>query len=80
MPREEITGILKAHSEKVVTPTTSTIYMCQADVWTTAFRQFNRPRFFECSGMLYVIFASDETDMEEDADAKLFCLLMRAIF
>lgn len=68
LTREEITGILKTHVEKVVTPTTRSIYISRANVWTTAFRQFNRPRFSESSGTLYVTFASDETDTEEDAD------------
>ncbi|XP_037313369.2 G2/M phase-specific E3 ubiquitin-protein ligase-like [Pungitius pungitius] len=68
----------------VVTPTPRPIFISRSNVWTTAFRQFNRPRFSESSGMLYVTFASDE--MEEDAEdlggprREFFRLLVRAIF
>ena len=76
--------MLKAHADMVVTPTPRPIFISRSNVWTTALRQFNRPRFSESSGMLYVTFASDE--IEEDAEdlggprREFFRLLVRAIF
>lgn len=78
-------GILRAHSERVVSERTRPIHISRSNVWTTAFRQFNRPKFAESSDMLYVTFASDE-DMEEDAAdyggprRELFRLLLKGIF
>ncbi len=67
MSKEEIAGLLQAHSEKVITSGTRQIYISRANVWTTALRQFKRPRFAESCDMLYVTFASDEHAADEDA-------------
>ena len=86
MTIEEINGTQKAHAERVVSPLSRPIYISRANVWTTAFRQFKRNSFSESCGTLFVTFASDETDAEEDnADLggpqrELFCLLVKAIF
>lgn len=67
LSKQEIGGILKAHRESVITPGTRQIYVSQTTVWTTALCQFKRPMFAESCDMLYVTFASDEHDAEEDA-------------
>lgn len=87
MPRkEEIAGLLQAHSDRVITLGTRQLYISRANVWTTALRQFKRPSFAESCDMLYVTFASDEHDTEEDAAdlggprREFFRLLGKAIF
>lgn len=86
LTREEISGILKGHADTVVTPTPKAVHISRSNVWTTAFRQFNRPSFSENLGTLYVTFASDEMDGDEDAEdlggprREFFRLLVRAIF
>lgn len=65
--REEITGIVKAHSERAVTSAYRPIYISRGKVWTTALRQFSRRRFAESTDVLYVTFASDK-DTNEDAE------------
>lgn len=55
-------------------------------MWSTALLQFKRPKFAESCEMLYVTFASDEHDTEEDAAdlggprREFFRLLVKAIF
>lgn len=81
LSKEEIAGLLQAHSDRVITSGTRQLYISRANVWTTALRQFKRPSFAESCDMLYVTFASDEHDTEEDAaDLEFFCLLGKAIF
>lgn len=86
LSKEEIAGLLQAHSERVITSGTRQVYISRANVWTTALRQFKRPRFAESCDMLYVTFASDEHDAEEDAAdfggprREFFRLLVKAIF
>lgn len=86
LSKEEIAGLLQAHSERVITSGTRQVYISRADVWTTALRQFKRPRFAESCDMLYVTFASDEHDAEEDAAdfggsrREFFRLLVKANF
>ncbi|XP_023816594.1 G2/M phase-specific E3 ubiquitin-protein ligase-like isoform X1 [Oryzias latipes] len=82
---EEITGIVKAHSEMVVTEGFRSIIVSRRNVWTSAIRQFRRPRFVESTDMLYVTFASDENTTEDAEDLggprrELFRLLVKAIF
>lgn len=52
LSKEEIAGLLQAHSERVITSGTRQIYISRANVWTTALRQFKRPRFAESCGMI----------------------------
>lgn len=59
MSKEEIIGVLKAHSERVIVPPTRPIYISRSALWTTAFWQFSRPSFIKKHGMLYVTFACD---------------------
>ncbi|XP_039477026.1 G2/M phase-specific E3 ubiquitin-protein ligase-like isoform X2 [Oreochromis aureus] len=86
LSKEEIEGLLRAHSEKVITPGTRQLHISRANVWSTALRQFKRPKFAESCEMLYVTFASDEHDTEEDAAdlggprREFFRLLVKAIF
>ncbi|CAJ1074951.1 uncharacterized protein LOC113053478, partial [Xyrichtys novacula] len=86
LSKEEIAGLLRAHSEKVITSGTRKIFISRANVWTTTLRQFKRPRFAESCDMLYVTFASDEHGCEEDAAdlggprREFFRLLVKAIF
>ncbi|XP_063754128.1 apoptosis-resistant E3 ubiquitin protein ligase 1-like [Eleginops maclovinus] len=86
LTREEISGILKAHADEVVTATLKPIHISRSNVWTTAVRQFSRTSFAENLGTLYVTFASDEMDGDEDAAdlggprREFFRLLVRAIF
>lgn len=83
---EEISGLLKVHSERVISPGTRQIFISRSNVWSTAFHQFKRPRFADSCDMLYVTFASDEHDAEEDAAdlggprREFFRLLGKAIF
>lgn len=83
---EEISGLLKAHSERVISPGTRQIHISRSNVWSTAFRQFKRPRFADSCDTLYVTFASDEHDVDEDAAdlggprREFFRLLGKAIF
>ncbi|XP_029015587.1 G2/M phase-specific E3 ubiquitin-protein ligase-like isoform X2 [Betta splendens] len=85
LSKEEITGIVKAHSERVVTTSYKPIYISRGNLWTTALRQFSRQRFAESTHMLYVTFASDE-DITEDAEdlggprREFFRLLVKAIY
>ncbi|XP_039860953.1 G2/M phase-specific E3 ubiquitin-protein ligase-like [Simochromis diagramma] len=85
LSKEEIEGLLRAHSEKVITPGTRQLHISRANVWSTALRQFKRPKFAESCEMLYVTFASDEHDTEEDAAdlgeprREFFRLLVKAI-
>lgn len=85
LSKEEITGIIKAHSERVVTSAFRPIYISRGNVWTTALRQFSRRRFAESTDVLYVTFASDE-DTDEDAEdlggprREFFRLLVKAIY
>ncbi|XP_034551786.1 G2/M phase-specific E3 ubiquitin-protein ligase-like [Notolabrus celidotus] len=86
LSREEIAGLLKAHSERVVSAGTRQVHISRANVWITALRPFKRPSFVESHDMLYVKFASDEQDAEEDAAdfggprREFFRLLVKAIF
>lgn len=86
LSKEEIAGLLQAHSDRVITSGTRQIYISRANVWATALHQFKRPSFAESCDMLNVIFASDEHDTEEDAAdlggprREFFRLLGRAIF
>ena len=82
---EEITGIVKAHSERVVTEAYRPIYISRGNVWTTALRQFSRRKFTECTDLLYVTFASDEGTNEDGEDLggprrEFLRLLVKAIF
>ncbi|XP_059905314.1 uncharacterized protein LOC132455468 [Gadus macrocephalus] len=82
---EEMTGIVKAHSERVVTEAYRPIYISRGNVWTTALRQFSRRKFTECTDLLYVTFASDEGTNEDGEDLggprrEFFRLLVKAIF
>ncbi|CAL8347016.1 unnamed protein product [Gadus morhua 'NCC'] len=82
---EEMTGIVKAHSERVVTEANRPIYISRGNVWTTALRQFSRRKFTECTDLLYVTFASDEGTNEDGEDLggprrEFFRLLVKAIF
>lgn len=85
LSKEEITGIIKAHSERVVTSEFRPIYISRGNVWTTALRQFSRRRFTASTDMLYVNFASDE-ETDEDAEdlggprREFFRLLLQAIY
>ncbi|XP_072556895.1 uncharacterized protein [Paramormyrops kingsleyae] len=85
LSREEMTGIVKAHSERVVTSAFRPIHISRGYLWTTALRQFSRRKFAESTDMLYVTFASDE-DTAEDADdlggprREFFRLLVKAIY
>ncbi|CAI5672223.1 unnamed protein product [Oreochromis niloticus] len=82
LSKEEIEG----HGEKVITPGTRQLHISRANVWSTALCQFKRPKFAESCEMLYVTFASDEHDTEEDAAdlggprREFFRLLVKAIF
>lgn len=86
LSEEEIVGLHQAHSERVITSGTRQIYISRANVWTTALRAFKRPNFSESCNMLYVTFASDEHEAEEDAAdlggprREFFRLLVKAIF
>ena len=85
LSKEEITGVLKAHSEKVVTTACRPIYISRGNVWTSALRQFSRRRFAESTDMLYVSFASDENTTEDAEDLggprrEFFRLLVKAIY
>lgn len=86
LSKEEIAGLLQAHSERVITSGTRQIYISRANVWTTALRVFKRPSFAESCDKLYVIFTSDEHDAVEDAAdlgdprREFFRLLVKAIF
>ncbi|MGH0134563.1 UNVERIFIED_CONTAM: hypothetical protein FKN15_023307 [Acipenser sinensis] len=86
MSKEEIIGVLKAHSERVIVPPARPIYISRSALWTTAFRQFSRPSFIKKHGMLYVTFACDEHGSQEDAAdlggprREFFRLLVKAIF
>ncbi|KAL3976407.1 hypothetical protein ACER0C_022293 [Sarotherodon galilaeus] len=86
LSKEEIEDLLRAHREKVITPGTRQLHISRANVWSTALRQFKRPKFAESCEMLYVTFASDEHDTEEDAAdlggrrREFFRLLVKAIF
>lgn len=85
MTKEEIIGIVRAHSERVVTAAYRPIYISRGNVWITALRQFSRRRFAESTDMLYVTFANDE-DTNEDAEdlggprREFFRLLGKAVF
>ncbi|KAL7376812.1 hypothetical protein ABVT39_016296 [Epinephelus coioides] len=85
LSKEEIQGIIKAHSERVVTTAYRSIYISRRNVWQTALRQFSRQRFAESTDVLYVTFASDE-DTSEDAEdlggprREFFRLLVKAIY
>ncbi|XP_028429629.1 uncharacterized protein LOC114552777 [Perca flavescens] len=68
LSKEEITGIVKAHSERVVTEAYRPIYISRGNVWTTALRQFSRRKFTESTDQLYVTFASDEGTNEDGED------------
>ncbi|XP_031172194.2 G2/M phase-specific E3 ubiquitin-protein ligase-like isoform X1 [Sander lucioperca] len=82
LSKEEIAGLLQAHSERVITLGTRPIYISRANVWTTALRVFKRPSFAESCDT----FASDEHDAVEDAAdlggprREFFRLLVKAIF
>ncbi|KAF1371434.1 hypothetical protein PFLUV_G00278370 [Perca fluviatilis] len=86
LSKEEIAGLLQAHSERVMTLGTRQVYISRANVWTTALRVFKRPSFAESCDKLYVTFASDEHDAVEDAAdlggprREFFRLLVKAIF
>ncbi|CAL9692713.1 unnamed protein product [Knipowitschia caucasica] len=85
LSKEEITGIVKAHSERVVTEAYRPIYISRANVWKTALRQFSRQKFTERTNLLYVTFASDEGNNEDGEDLggprrEFFRLLVKAIF
>ncbi|XP_073714923.1 uncharacterized protein [Misgurnus anguillicaudatus] len=86
LSKEEIAGLLQAHSERVITSGTRQIYFSRANVWTTALRVFKRPSFAESCDKLYVTFTSDEHDAVEDAAdlggprREFFRLLVKAIF
>ncbi|XP_026074339.1 uncharacterized protein LOC113053478 [Carassius auratus] len=86
LSKEEIAGLLQAHSERVITSGTRQIYISRANVWTTALRVFKRPSFAESCDKLYVTFTSDEHDAVEDAAdlggprREFFRLLVKAIF
>ncbi|KAK0138681.1 G2/M phase-specific E3 ubiquitin-protein ligase [Merluccius polli] len=85
LSKEEMTGIVKAHSERVVTEAFRPIYISRGNVWTTALRQFSRRKFTQCTDLLYVTFASDEGTNEDGADLggprrEFFRLLVKAIF
>ncbi|XP_035852933.1 G2/M phase-specific E3 ubiquitin-protein ligase-like [Sander lucioperca] len=85
LSKEEITGIVKAHSERVVTEAYRPIYISRGNVWTTALRQFSRRKFTESTDQLYVTFASDEGNNEDGEDLggprrEFFRLLVKAIF
>ncbi|XDV12078.1 hypothetical protein PO909_000822 [Leuciscus waleckii] len=86
LSKEEIAGLLQAHSERVITSGTRQIYISRANVWTTALRVFKRPSFAESCDKLYAIFTSDEHDAVEDAAdlggprREFFRLLVKAIF
>lgn len=67
LSKEEIAGLLQAHSDRVIASGTRQLFISRANVWTTALRQFKRPSFAESCDVLYVTFASDEHDTEEDA-------------
>ena len=80
-----MTGIVKAHSERVVTEANRPIYISRGNVWTTALRQFSRRKFTECTDLLYVTFASDEGTNEDGEDLggprrEFLRLLVKAIF
>ncbi|KAL3966434.1 G2/M phase-specific E3 ubiquitin-protein ligase [Sarotherodon galilaeus] len=77
LSKEEIEGLLRAHREKVITPGTRQLHISRANVWSTALRQFKRPKFAESCEMLYVTFASDEHDTEEDA---VYCWRLHRIY
>ncbi|KAK0150726.1 Zinc finger MYM-type protein 1 [Merluccius polli] len=85
LSKEEMTGIVKAHSERVVTEAYRPIYISRGNVWTTALRQFSRRKFTQCTDLLYVTFASDEGTNEDGEDLggprrEFFRLLVKAIF
>lgn len=86
LSKEEIAGLLQAHSERVITSGTRQIYISRANVWTTALRVFKRPSFAESCDKLYITFTSDEHDAVEDAAdfggprREFFRLLGKAIF
>ena len=85
LSKEEITGIVKAHSERVVTTKCRPIYISRGNVWKTALRQFGRRTFSESTDVLYVTFASDEDTNEDAVDLggprrEFFHLLLKAIY
>ncbi|XP_063732504.1 uncharacterized protein LOC134859748 [Eleginops maclovinus] len=85
LSKEEVIGIVKAHSERVVTEAYRPIYISRGNVWTTALRQFRRRKFTESTDLLYVTFASDEGTNEDGEDLggprrEFFRLLVKAIF
>lgn len=86
LSKEEIAGLLQAHSYRVITSGTRWIYISRANVWVTALRQFKRPSFAESCDVLDVTFASDECDTEEyaadlgDPRREFLRLLGKAIF
>lgn len=82
---EEVTGIVQAHSARVVTAGCRTICISRGNVWTAALRQFSRCSFANRADMLRVTFAGDEGASEDAEDLggprrEFFRLLGKAVF
>ncbi|KAG7491296.1 hypothetical protein MATL_G00001720 [Megalops atlanticus] len=81
---EEISGILTAHSEKVVVPPARRVFISRKAVWDTAIEQFRRRTFTNKQGLINVTFTCDEREEDAIDDGgprrEFFRLLGKAIF